>query len=209
MAGCACRALHGLGALHSWVCIAGIAQMDVCRALRGWVCTLSIAQMHTQGATLHGWMCTPIIAHLGMHCPAGYACRTRHSWVSIQKHCTAGRYHNPQRGGGGRHEGSDFLQSLMVREQCGLMGAAESPSGSALEGTEFNVSVQGVPKGERSVRLETLSKRTADHQPGFNEPPQPPPPSSACPKTEPHRLSPSLCRWIFKGFSIVKGLLWE
>lgn len=79
-------------------------------------------------------------------------------------------------GGGGRHEGSDFLQSLMVREQCGLMGAAESPSGSALEGTEFNVSVQGVPKGERSVRLETLSKRTADHQPGFNEPPQPPPP---------------------------------
>lgn len=40
-------------------------------------------------------------------------------------------------------------------------------------------------------------------------PPSRPPPSSACPKTEPHRLSPSLCRWIFKGFSIVKGLLWE
>lgn len=125
-AGCACRALHG------WVCMQGVARLGsiaqlgvhsryctdghVCRALRGWVCTLSIAQMHTYGGTLHGWVCTPIIAYLGMHCPAGYACRTWHSWVSIQKHCTAGRYHNPQRGGGG-HEGSDFLQSLMVREQ--------------------------------------------------------------------------------------------
>lgn len=90
---------------------------------------------------------------------------------------------------------------------CSRVSQRLSPGGDRIQC--FSSGSDVVPKGERSVRLETLSKRTADHQPGFNEPPQPPPPSSACPKTEPHRLSPSLCRWIFKGFSIVKGLLWE
>lgn len=128
------------------------------RMLR-WVCMQGLQGLHGLGAS-HSWVCIPGIAQID-----GRVCRASHSWVCIQKHSTAGQYHNQQGGGGGGcHKSSGFLQSLALLEQCGLMEQCSSlPAAQRWRGLEFDVSVQEVMLCQRD-RDPRVWKRSQDAQ---------------------------------------------